>query len=454
MLYFLVITVPRAKHGSNSERIYDATHVCYFCNAVCSKIARHYLNVHRNEREVLQITAINCKTEDGRKRRKLELDRLRFRGDFYHNMKVLATGGELKVWRRPSPDEVVSHDQFKPCMYCFAFVQKHELWRHTASCPMNDKKGNTSNRKLQHESDMILFGSSDALLGQHPALSEGVLSSMKGDEIAFVVKHDPLILAYGSYEYSSKGKSKANYVSQKMRILAKFLLELQKDPHYQSSSLAEILKPETFDDIIKATRNLCSFTIDNAADDIPSFKVPSLALRIGYALKQCAVLQRGLCLRTRDSGMLENLRYFLDLYEAEWTGKISSIALTTLDNSKFKAPKVLPVSSDLVMLRGYLFKEMASSIRNLKLSVTLEDWRKLAEATVTRLIIFNKRRANEVAKLAIAQYLERPLWNENGIEEVQNSLQPLEKELCERYIASLFIIALSLSKIISCVKLQ
>ena len=121
----------------------------------------------------------------------------------------------------------------------------------------------------------------------------------------------------------------------------------------------------------------------------------------------------------------------MDLYEAEWTGKISSIALTTLDNSKFKAPKVLTVSSDLVMLRGYLFKEMASSIRNLKFSVTLEDWRKLAEATVTRLILFNKRRANEVAKLAIAQYLERPLWNENGSEEVQNSLQPLEREVCK-----------------------
>ena len=118
-------------------------------------------------------------------------------------MKVLATGSELKVWRRPSPDEVVSHDQ---CMYCFAFVQKHELWGHTASCPMNDKKGNTSNRKVQHESDMILFGSSDALFGQHPALSEGILSSMKGDEIAFVVKHDPLILVWVVWVIFIKGK--------------------------------------------------------------------------------------------------------------------------------------------------------------------------------------------------------------------------------------------------------
>ena len=101
--------------------------------------------------------------------------------------------------------------------------------------------------------------------------------------------------------------------------------------------------------------------------------MPSLALAIGCALKQCAVVQHGLSLPTRDLGMLENLLYFLDRYEAEWAGKRSLIALTTLHDSKFKAPKVVTVSSDLVMLRGYLFKEMASSIGNLKLSVTLED---------------------------------------------------------------------------------
>ena len=77
---------------------------------------------HKNEREVIQIAASNCKAEDGHKRRKPQLDRLMFCGDFYHNMTVLATEGELKIWHHPSPDEVFSNDQLKPYMYCFAFV--------------------------------------------------------------------------------------------------------------------------------------------------------------------------------------------------------------------------------------------------------------------------------------------------------------------------------------------
>ena len=84
---------------------------------------------------------------------------------------------------------------------------------------MNDKKGHTSSRKLQHDIDMILFGSCDTLLWQHRALSEGGLSSMKGDEIASALKHDPLRTVYEPYEYSSKGKSKANYASKKCEYL-------------------------------------------------------------------------------------------------------------------------------------------------------------------------------------------------------------------------------------------
>ena len=87
-----------------------------------------------------RIAAIDTATDEGRKRKQVDLDILHFKGDFAHNIKVLKVGGELKVWRRPD-EEGISYQMFTPCTFCLAFVQKHELWRHAAVCPLNEKRG-------------------------------------------------------------------------------------------------------------------------------------------------------------------------------------------------------------------------------------------------------------------------------------------------------------------------
>ena len=63
-----------------------------------------------------------------------QLDLMRFKGDFYHNMKVLRNGGGLIVWRRPVPEDIVSHHDYVPCVHCLAFVTKQEMWPHAKTC--------------------------------------------------------------------------------------------------------------------------------------------------------------------------------------------------------------------------------------------------------------------------------------------------------------------------------
>ena len=427
------------KRGEHNNRIYDKRHSCLYCGSEYPKIARHLQSVHKNEPEVLKIAAIDTRSAGGSKQKQLLLDQLRFRGDFYHNMEVLKVGGELKVWRRPSPDEKVHHEQFKACTFCLAFVQKHELWRHAASCPMNNNKGkekdeNSQNRKLQHQSDLLMFSSSGRKTSTDKEFCDDILSKMISDSVSLVVKTDHLITAYGSFLYTSKGKSKASLISQKMRLMARFLLEMQKLPAYASVKLSDCLRPEAFDDIIMAVRKLGEFGKDSSTDELPRFKTPSVALKLGYAIKQCAQLQQGFALRQRDAEMLESLNYFLKLVDSEWVAQISSVALRSLDDKKFDKPDVSPVASDLLILREYLLSTMKSSLQELQADPNLETWRTLAEATAARLLIFNKRRSNEATKVSIQQYLDRPQWDDAAIQEVQNSLQPLEKELCKRYL--------------------
>ena len=54
------------------------------------KIGSKLHQKHRGEDEIKKLS-----------KDKKQLDLLRFKGDFHHNKKVLKTGGELLVWRRP-----------------------------------------------------------------------------------------------------------------------------------------------------------------------------------------------------------------------------------------------------------------------------------------------------------------------------------------------------------------
>ena len=72
-------------------------HFCLYCGKGYQTIARHIQNIDHDEDEV------KCLKKLDSKEKALKLDELRGRGDFHKNMKVLRTGGELVVWRRPSP---------------------------------------------------------------------------------------------------------------------------------------------------------------------------------------------------------------------------------------------------------------------------------------------------------------------------------------------------------------
>ena len=62
----------------------------------------------------------------------------------------------------------------------------------------------------------------------------------------------------------------------------------------------------------------------------------------------------------------------------------------------------------------------------------LDDWSLLAQFTLTRLVIFNKRRGGEASKLALKVYQERLDWSKANSSEITKSLNEFEKELSRR----------------------
>lgn len=146
-------------------------------------------------------------------------------------------------------------------------------------------------------------------------------------------------------------------------------------------------------------------------------------------LKKCVNILWGHALRTKDKVLEEDANNFERLIVSEWSYRVSHHSLNALSTKKFNKVELLPLANDLEKLRKSLLAKMSSNVERLEQHPQLEVWSDLAQATLARLVIFNKRRGGEASKLLIESYLERPDWSQVNSTEVLSSLSGFEKEL-------------------------
>ena len=260
------------------------------------------------------------------------LNDLQCRGDFQHNMKVLKTGGELAVLRRPATSNIVNVKDYKPCPYCTVFVTIAELWSHTKTCEKNVHQEHNSN--VAKKADLLCFPNQN-VAGATTELQEMVLGNMKKDEITKVVLSDELITTFGSFLLCSQGLRKANLISQRMRILARLLIQL-KVVTSEENDLKGFILPRFFDVVVRATKLLGGYSLSTLEGEaISIFHIPALPLKIGYALDRCVQVCKGMGIKKGDTKLVENAERFAPLYNLEWGIKISSVALRTQATNKF-----------------------------------------------------------------------------------------------------------------------
>lgn len=123
---------------------------------------------------------------------------------------------------------------------------------------------------------------------------------------------------------------------------------------------------------------------------------------------------------------------FRELFAMEWVAKISTVCIKTMDENKFNKITLLPITEDLLKLRQFLKQQIPILTSGLNEKRDLETWRELAEVVSTRLTVFNRRRGNEVNQLLVEKFNEREKWKKAEMEEIKNSLSPLEKRLVKR----------------------
>ena len=417
--------IPKAKTTVHNTRLYDKKQACFYCSKLYPKIARHYTTVHVNEKEVIKGLAYPKKSKE----RKKQLEKLRLMGNYHHNLKVLETRvGDLIVVRRPTEEETLSPEDFLPCSFCLAFIRRNELWRHCKTCQFKPQHTNQDEEdkkwgNVQEKSKLMLMSN---LKPKQSPLLQKVFASMKMDETSLVARNDDIISNYGAIQAERLGPEHFHEISQGMRQLARLLIQLRTDNTV--TQLKDALKPECFDHIIASVKSLCSF--DNSSTQ--SVGTPSLALKLGHAIKKCIAIQRGKALRTKDETLLQEQDNLQKLMESEWGDKVSSHSLTTLHKREFNKVNLLPLAEDLEKLRKHLLARIAALTEIVSKKPTLENWGQLAEVTLCRVIIFNKRRGGEASKMLLDAFNNRPDWNEMTSPGIRASLEPVERQLCKR----------------------
>lgn len=392
----LVVVRSAKKNKTTGQRVRDKGHCCLFCDKIMINTARHYELVHQNETQVAKILIM----PKGSAKRRDAFAELSRTADFYHNCQVLSEQeGELILVRRPSQTTSFSYSSYGPCPHCLGFMLKRKLWfhikYHCKSAPTSDES-TSKKRSVINDSNALLIGLSSTNYSFE--YQESILSKFKNDPISEVCKQDFTILKFGYLQFQKYGPPQSELIRQTMRQLGRLLTEV-KSIHSDIKELADCLLPSKFDVVISSVRRLCRTV--NSNTNRPQFEVPSLALKLGHALKKCLNIHRGMALRNGDLRKNELCMSFLQLMEMEWNNKISSCALSTMNKRKFNHKELLPLTEDLLILTKFLNQEIERLTNKLSLDVDYKTWRTLASCALTRIILFNKKRSGEAAKMTM-----------------------------------------------------
>lgn len=364
-------------------------HFCLYCKMPFTQLEKHLEKRHMEETEVAH--AIHF--PKGSKVRQSLIDQIRNKGDYEHKCDV------VKSQKHPS----VAVRDLLPCQHCFAFYRKPDLWRHEQACGIRKEDEKPSETSGKGEG----LGAATAGPPLAESLAEGcreIISIMYQDDISKQVRSDPLICKYGNLLYVKydRDKSQFAYIAQKMRELGRFVLavhELDNNIKY----LHEICLPARFELAVAGAKKIGGF--DPSTNQ---FKTVSLISKIGYSLKRATEIT------IRESRMMEDretesqLKKFIHLLDAKWSSSFSpTLALALKREVKKVDVDKSTVTEDLMKLHRFVTGEEEEASRDLKEGPSLSTWKKLSEATLADICLFNRGRVGNIGRMLLQTYTHK-----------------------------------------------
>lgn len=260
-------------------------------------------------------------------------------------------------------------------------------------------------------------------------LRERVFPRMRADQLSLVAKKDTLICAFGArYLKTHRDKHFINVTSRKMREVAKVLIQIKKlKPEIKS--LFQALQPQYFDSFVAATKIAARY--DEEKD---YFESPTFALNISNSLKQCcdiaivyALKKQSFYANVQSAEAEANLKTMIHLFTTNWRYDISSQAANDLNIQKWNKITIVPLATDLKLLKDYITKVANNAASKLAVcSNNVCAYRRLMETIFCRVLLLNRKRPGELQRLPLHVYEKVQNEKDNHYEEFDNVLSITE----------------------------
>nr|XP_055059767.1 uncharacterized protein LOC129443291 isoform X2 [Misgurnus anguillicaudatus] len=386
--------VPNPKDTFSTKKNY-----CYVCKKPQSKIARHLKKHQSSEPEIAAAYLLPKHSKD----RKRLLEKLRNKGNYEHNQKVMANkSGPLKVRRRPVRSEIkLSAKTYVHCIYCKGLFVRKDLWRHTRRCP---SKSSSESKATGRAKVLVLADITESTFSQ--AISPEVwkiLAKMKNDDVSSVVRNDFLILQLSQCLYNKhrSDPAKSECIGQQAREMGRLLLNMRRK--FSIFNFEEAVRPSNFLKVIEAIKEVAG----GYYEDSHSGKTSRLATKLGHSLINIADIILCRAIATEDDALRKAAERFKRLCSNEWEQHICRAPHAVSSKSKFNKPSTTSFIRDVQLLHQYLERRSADAFENLKNLQSSQTYAELAKVTLARVVIFNSDRAGDVSKMTLECFKKR-----------------------------------------------
>lgn len=390
---------------------------CYYCESNVLHFPRHILRNHTTEFDVQKILLLPPLSKE----RKKLLYALRKKGNY------LISNETTKPVRKGAETT-----KYLPCTYCLGFYSSRNLWRHRKHCDANPDKG-TSEKNSQADAQNFLLRH----LRVDPQLKTDVFPRMRADQVSLIAKKDPLICAFASrYLRIHRERHFILVASRKMRELARLLIEAKKIKPC-IIDLFHALKAEHYDVLVSATKIASKYDHENQL-----YQAPTFAMNMGTTLKQCCdialvhVLKKSETFPTVQTATTQaELTTLVQLIKGNWKYDVSSQASSDLSLQKWNKVSIMPLATDLKLLKDCLINKANVSITKLQKDGNNEKaYTSLLETIYCRLLLLNRRRPGELQRLFIKTYISA-MENKNiqGYQEFSEAISDVEKVLMNNF---------------------
>lgn len=263
--------------------------------------------------------------------------------------------------------------------------------------------------------------------GKMSGRCSNIVNKMMIDNVSLEVKNDPLICEYGDrlLEKHRSDPSKDGHVSQKMRELGRFVLAA-KSINNNINILQDVLVPPNFNLAVQAAKKASGFTKSKYRH-----VTPSLALKLGHSLKAVCGIVVGQHLKAEDEAAAARVKSFLGLIDSEWDHFVSRSAQTNLEESRWNKKDMISLTEDVMKLNIALKSTEKEAKAKLLEGPNPKAYKTLSECLLSQIILFNRRRQGEAAKIPLQIYNNRT--NEQPNEDVMKCLSKLEQDLSKDF---------------------